>query len=439
MIDDEREVREALSVSVRLLGGRADTAETAEAALARVRVDSYSLVFCDLMLGDGNGIELVPKLLALNPNLQIVVLTGFATFATAVKAVKAGASDYLQKPFDPVQIRRLIESAIDDHRQAEAFIHLERNSRQGLDGMVWNSRSPTMQAACAVIARAATAKVPVLLRGESGTGKGMFAHALHAQSTRAGRPFVTVNCPALTDELLTSDLFGHIKGSFTGAIKDQVGKVEHADGGTLFLDELGELSLGVQAKLLRFLQEHRYERLGDSATRQADVRIVAATNRDLTVQVREGRFREDLLYRLNVVELALPPLRERREDILEIARHFLAIFAAAANRPVQELSPGAQALLLSYAWPGNIRELRNELQRISVLWPSRVIEPESFSQRVFQHDRRGPQLGERHSLADIEHEHIRMVLAKSNSFEEAAAILGIEPSTLWRKRRKLGL
>jgi NtrC-family two-component system response regulator AlgB len=439
VIDDEREMRDALSISVRMLGCKVDAAETSDAALARVRVDSYALAFCDLMLGDGNGIDLVPKLLALNPNLQIIVVTGFATFETAVKAVKAGASDYLQKPFDPAQIRRIVEQAIDDHRQAEAFIHVERHAQKGLDGMVWSSRSPTMQAACSIISRAAQAAVPVLLRGESGTGKGMFARALHAQSARAEQPFITVNCPALTDELLTSELFGHAKGSFTGAVKDQVGKVEVADGGTLFLDELGELSLGVQAKLLRFLQEHRYERLGDTVTRQADVRIVAATNRDLAVQVREGRFREDLLYRLNVVELALPPLRERREDILEIARRFLAIVAAAANRPVQELSATAQALLLSYSWPGNIRELRNELQRISVLWPSRVIEPEAFSPRIFQHDRQGPQLGEKHSLADIEHEHIRKVLAKSNSFEEAATILGIEPSTLWRKRRKLGL
>jgi two-component system, NtrC family, response regulator AlgB len=204
VIDDEREMRDALSISVRMLGCKVDAAETADAALARVRVDSYALAFCDLMLGDGNGIELVPKLLALNPNLQIIVVTGFATFETAVKAVKAGASDYLQKPFDPAQIRRIVELALDDHRQAEAFIHLERNAQKGLDGMVWNSRAPTMQTACSIIARAAQAAVPVLLRGESGTGKGLCPRARRAQIARAEQPFVTVNCPALTDELLTS-------------------------------------------------------------------------------------------------------------------------------------------------------------------------------------------------------------------------------------------
>jgi NtrC-family two-component system response regulator AlgB len=439
IIDDEREMRDALSMPVRMLGCRVDAAETFDSALARVRADNYDLAFCDLMLGDGNGIELVPKLLAANPNLQIIVVTGFATFETAVKAVKAGAANYLQKPIDPGQIRQIVEQALEDLRLAQSYIDIERGAKKGLEGIVLTSRSPAMQNACSIIARAATADVPVLLRGESGTGKGMLARALHSQSERAGEPFVTVNCPALTDELLTSELFGHVKGAFTGAVKDQPGKVEAADGGTLFLDELGDLSPTVQAKLLRFLQEHKYERLGETTTRLADVRIVAATNRDLEAQVKEGRFREDLLYRLNVVEVVLPPLRERREDIVDLSRHFLAIFANAANRPTPELSPAAQQVLSGYGWPGNIRELRNELQRVSVLWPSRTIEPEAFSARVFQHGNQGPQLGEKHSLADIESEHIRKVLSKTNSFEEASAILGIEPSTLWRKRRKLGL
>ena len=439
VIDDEREMRDALAMPVRLLGCRVDTAETIDAALARVRAGSYDLAFCDLMLGDGSGLDLVPKLLAANPNLQIVVVTGFATFETAVRAVKAGASNYLQKPIDATQLRQIVEQAAEDLRLAQSYIDIERGARKGLEGIVLTSRSPAMQNACGVIARAATADVPVLLRGESGTGKGMLARALHSQSARSAEPFVTVNCPALTDELLTSELFGHVKGAFTGAVRDQVGKVEVADGGSLFLDELGDLSPTIQAKLLRFLQEHKYERLGETTTRLADVRIIAATNRDLDAQVKEGRFREDLLYRLNVVEVALPPLRDRREDIVDLSRHFLTIFAAAANRAVPELSPAAQQVLVSYSWPGNIRELRNELQRISVLWTSRTIEPEAFSQRVFQHTNQGPQLGEKHSLADIESEHIRKVLSKTNSFEEAAAILGIEPSTLWRKRRKLGL
>ena len=439
VVDDVREVRDALAMAVRLLGCRVDCAETVEAALALVRADRYDLVFCDLMLGDGNGLDLLPKLLAARADLQVVVVTGFATFETAVKAVKAGASNYLQKPWDPVQIAQIVDQTLEDQRLAKSYIEIERNAKEGLDGVVLTSRAPGMQQAWSVVGRAASSDVPVLLRGESGTGKGMLARALHRQSERSSDPFVTINCPSLSDELLISELFGHVKGSFTGAIRDQIGKIEAADGGTVFLDEIGDLSPTVQAKLLRFLQERTYERLGETTQRLADVRIVAATNRDLESQVRDGKFREDLMYRLNVVELTLPPLRERREDIIDLAKHFLSVFAAAANRPVQELSAEAQQMMMSYPWPGNIRELRNELQRINVLWPSRLIGPEAFSPRVHQNQNLGPLLGEKHSLADIESEHIRKVLTKTNSFEEAAGILGIEPSTLWRKRRKLGI
>jgi NtrC-family two-component system response regulator AlgB len=302
-----------------------------------------------------------------------------------------------------------------------------------------STQSPAMQKAIQMAMRSAQADVPVLLRGENGTGKGMLARVLHLQSPRAKEPFVTVNCPSLTDELLSSELFGHVKGSFTGAVRDQAGKVEAADGGTLFLDELGDLSQTVQAKLLRFLQEHRYERVGDTRTRQADVRVVAATNRDLEAQVADGRFREDLLYRLNVIEITLPPLRERREDIVHLAQDFLAFFAKGTDSPMKELSPAAQELLLRYDWPGNVRELRNELQRIMVLWPSRLIEPEAFSQRIHQQAHQGPRLGGIHSLDDIEAEHIRKVLSICDTFEEAARVLGIEASTLWRKRQRLGL
>ncbi len=262
---------------------------------------------------------------------------------------------------------------------------------------------------------------------------------MHRRSGRAGAPFVTVNCPSLSDDLLISELFGHVKGSFTGAIADQKGKVAAAEGGTLLLDELGDLSQPVQAKLLRFLQEQRYERLGDTVTRQADVRIVAATNCDLEALIADGRFRQDLLYRLNVVEIRMPPLRERIEDIIPLAQTMLAGFAAATQAAVRELSPAAKEVLMRYPWPGNIRELRNELQRTTVLWPSRIIEPEAFSLRIRGHSEPLPSLGGDCSLEAIEAEHIRKVLSRTDTFEGAARILGIEPSTLWRKRQRLGL
>jgi len=437
VIDDERDAREALATTLRMLGCKVDTAENREGALGRMRSKTYDLAFVDLMLGEESGVDLVPALLAINADVQVVMVTAFGSIDNAVLAVKAGACEYVSKPIDPARIRTLVDRIDEDLRRVTSMTAFER--RGGLESAILSSRTPAIQAAMALVKRAAAADVPVLMRGESGTGKGVLAEVLHRQSARAAGPFVTVNCPTLTDELLSSELFGHIKGSFTGAVRDQAGKVEAADGGTLFLDELGDISPTIQAKLLRFVQEHRYERVGDTATRHADVRIVAATNRDLETAVREGRFREDLLYRLNVVELTLPPLRERPDDILDLSRHFLALFAPAAERPAMEFSPAAAQVLTAYPWPGNIRELRNEIQRVTVLWPSRVVEPAAFSNRVHAQAPAGPRVGGEHSLADIENEHIRQILGKTGTFDQAASILGIEPSTLWRKRRRLGL
>ena len=439
VIDDERSDRESLSAALRMLGCRVDSAENREGALGRARGEPYDLAFVDLMLGLESGVDLVPALLAANPNLQVIVVTAFGSIDTAVQAVKAGASAYVQKPIDPLRIRALVEACGEERRLSASMSAFERSGGGRGESLILSSRTGAMQVALGIVKRAAQSDVPVLLRGESGTGKGALAEALHRQSERAKEPFVTVNCPALTDELLSSELFGHVKGSFTGAIRDQPGKVEVADGGTLFLDELGDLSPTIQAKLLRFLQEKKYERVGDQHTRLADVRIVAATNRDLETAVREARFREDLLYRLNVIEITLPSLRQRHEDLMDLSRHFLAMFCHAASRPSMDISPAAQQLIMAHSWPGNIRELRNEIQRITVLWPSRMVEPEAFSERVRGPTQIGPRIGGEHSLADIENEHIRQVLGKVNTFEEAAEILGIEASTLWRKRRRLGL
>jgi NtrC-family two-component system response regulator AlgB len=260
---------------------------------------------------------------------------------------------------------------------------------------------------------------------------------IHDLSPRARNPFVVVNCPTLSEELLASELFGHAKGAFTGAVRDQAGRVEAAEGGTLFLDEIGEISPSLQAKLLRFLEEKEFERIGENRTRRANVRMIAATNRRLEDQVAKGLFREDLLYRLNVIDLQLPPLRERPEDILRLARRFLAFFAKAARRQPPRLSEAAEAALLAYAWPGNIRELRNTLERAVILWPAQIVEPEAFPAHISAHSRaQAPQIGGNFSLEAIEREHIARVLGRSGTLEEAAAILGIDASTLWRKRKK---
>jgi NtrC-family two-component system response regulator AlgB len=247
---------------------------------------------------------------------------------------------------------------------------------------------------------------------------------------------MTVNCPTLTDDLLASELFGHVRGAFTGAVRDQRGKVEEADGGTLFLDEIGEISPALQTKLLRFAQDREFERVGEARTRRADVRLVAATNRDLEADVQAGRFRLDLLYRLNVIEITVPPLRERREDLLSLARHFLAFVSRSMGQQVPQLSPAAEALLISYAWPGNVRELRNEIERAVVLSRADVLEPQSFSDRVRGGAIAVPTLGGDFSLEQIDHEHLLQVVARAPTREAAARILGIDPSTLWRRLKR---
>ncbi len=296
--------------------------------------------------------------------------------------------------------------------------------------------APAVRSVLDMVSRAATSDAAVLFRGESGTGKGVLARALHKQSKRHERPFVLVNCPTLSEELLASELFGHARGAFTGAVRDQVGRVESAEGGSLFLDEIGEMPGNLQAKLLRFLQEKQFERIGETRTRQADVRVVAATNRDLDTDVRAGKFREDLLYRLNVVEVKVPALRERREDILPLARHFLAFFSRALGRSLPELSPAAEHALEDYAWPGNVRELRNTIERAMILWPSPRLEPQAFPERIAGAKERGPQIGGDFSVETIERAHIISVMARASSLDSAATILGIDSSTLWRKRKR---
>jgi NtrC-family two-component system response regulator AlgB len=247
---------------------------------------------------------------------------------------------------------------------------------------------------------------------------------------------VVVNCPTLSEELLASELFGHAKGAFTGAIRDQPGRVEVAEGGTLFLDEIGELPANLQAKLLRFLQERLFERVGETRTRRADVRVVAATNRDLEADVKSGAFREDLLYRLNVVEVKVPALRERPEDILALAHRFLGFFARTVGRPLPELTAAAERVLRDYPWPGNVRELRNAIERAVILWPSSRMEPQAFPERIAGARERGPQIGGDFTIDDVERTHILAVLARARTMDDAAAVLGIDASTLWRKRKR---
>jgi NtrC-family two-component system response regulator AlgB len=440
VVDDDRNIRATLAVCLEGIGCRVTQAASADAALDAVRERPFDLALLDLRLGTASGLDLLPQLAAGCPGLSIVIVTAYSTIETAVEAMKRGASDYLAKPFTPEQIRQ-VAARVAREREAQARIaELARELHDAAPEVELETESPAMRAVLETIARAAASDAPVLLRGESGTGKGVLARTLHAKSPRRGRPFVVVSCPTLSAELLTSELFGHARGSFTGALRDQPGRVEAAEGGTLFLDEIAELAPPLQAKLLRFVQEKQFERIGEARVRSADVRVVAATNRELEAEVAAGRFREDLLYRLNVLEIRVPPLRERGEDVLRLARHFLAFFAVATKRAVPELSPAAERALVAYPWPGNVRELRNAIERAVILWPSRVIEPAAFPERIsaVAATAPGPRAGGEATLEEVEREQIRRVLERAATLEEAAHILGIDASTLWRKRRKYG-
>ncbi|MBI3799093.1 MAG: sigma-54-dependent Fis family transcriptional regulator [Deltaproteobacteria bacterium] len=436
VIDDEKNIRATLAMCLEGMGCKVTAVASAEAAIAALSRQAFDLAFLDLRLGETNGLDVLPQLLTESPDLTVVVITAYATFDTAVEAIKRGAKDYLPKPFTPAQIRHAVEQLAKQRELVHRVLDLEGQLRQAVPEVDLDTGSPKMRAVLDVVMRAAQSEATVLFRGESGTGKGVLARLLHAQSARASGPFVVVNCPTLSEDLLASELFGHARGAFTGAVRDQAGRVEMAQGGTLFLDEIGEISPGLQAKLLRFLQERRFERVGENKTRHVEVRVLAATNRNLEADVQSGRFREDLLYRLNVIEVHTPPLRERPEDIVRLAHQFLEFFARATRRATPELSPAAEQALLAYAWPGNVRELRNAIERAVILWPAQVIEPQAFPERIATHAASGPQLGGDFALDTIEREHILRILARTATQEEAAQILGIDSSTLWRKRKK---
>ena len=437
VVDDEKNIRSTLRICLEGLGCLVVEAGTAEAGIAAIKQHPFDLAFVDLRIGTASGLELLPKLLAEDASLDVILITAYATFDIAVEAMKRGARDFLPKPFTPAQIRHLVEKSFEHRRLYRRVGELENQLSQVSPEISLESASPKMQAALALLTRAAASDATVLFRGESGTGKGVFARTLHQLSARKPRPFVVVNCPTLTEQLLTSELFGHARGAFTGAVKDQAGRVEQAEGGTMFLDEVAEMSPGLQAQLLRFVQEKQFERLGEGKTRTADVRLLAATNKDVEREVSEGRFREDLLYRLNVVEVKVPSLRERPEDILPLTRQFLAHFARAGKRAIPELAPGVEGMLQNYPWPGNVRELRNAIERALIVWPSSRLEPQAFPEKIAATATEGVvALGGPHPLEEIEREHVLRVLASTPSLDEASKILGVDASTLYRKRKK---
>ncbi len=345
-------------------------------------------------------------------------------FELAAAAGRAGAAQVVRAPMAADQL---------------AALPVRAQQAAPRDAFLLSSESAVMRRAIELVTKSAASDAPVLMRGESGTGKTALAEVLHARSRRAAGPLVAVSCPSIPETLLAAELFGHTRGAFTGAVREREGRVEAAHGGTLFLDEIGDMSAGLQAQLLRFLQDGSFERLGENRSRHADVRIVAATNRDLEADIESGRFRLDLYYRLSVVDVRLPALRDRPEDLAVIAGHLLSRLAAEAGRSAPRLSPAAMARLLSHAWPGNVRELENELARALLVCTGDIIDASDLSDRLADAEQAPPFLGGHYTLEQIEREHIARVLARAKSFEAAAQELGIDDSTLWRKRKRMQL
>jgi NtrC-family two-component system response regulator AlgB len=439
LVDDDASLRRTIRTALETMGHRVTEAGDGARALEAAARHPFPVALLDLRLGRERGIDLLSELLRLAPGLAVVIITAYATVETAVEAMRRGAFDYLPKPFTPDQLRLVLERVARARKLQSQVEELEAQVRSAVPEADLQTQEPAMQQALSLALRAADSDATMLIRGESGTGKGVLARTIHANSRRAAGPFVTVHCPSLSAELLESELFGHVRGAFTGAVKDTVGKVAVAEGGTLFLDEVGELPAALQPKLLRLLQEKLYERVGEPHTRSADVRILAATNRNLEADAAAGRFREDLLYRLNVIEVMLPPLRQRPRDVLPLAEHLLRFFARQAGKPVTGFTDEAREAIARYPWPGNVRELRNALERGVILGAGPLVGLADLPAAVGAPPRAGVEVGSRVTLDQLEAEHIRHILASTPTIDEASTVLGIDPSTLYRKRKRYGL
>ena len=378
VIDDEVNAAAALETLLREDGYEVDRANEARSGLLLLEKNEPDIVLTDLRMPGMDGIELLTKIKEMRPGTMVILMTAYGTVKTAVKAMKLGAEDYLSKPIDVEELEVVLEKTLEKKRLLEEarFLRERLEEKYNLDNLV--GESPEILGVFKTIRQVAPSNSSVLLLGESGTGKELFAQAIHQHSPRKNHPFVKVACASLPETLLESELFGHEKGSFTGALYSRAGRFEIADGGTLFLDEIGDISPTVQVKLLRFLEEREFERVGGNKTYKVDVRIVAATHRDLRKKLEDGSFREDLYYRLNVIEIHIPPLRDRGGDISLLAHHFLRHYADANQKEVREISDEALALLLQHAWPGNVRELENALERAVVLADQPILVPSQF-------------------------------------------------------------
>ncbi len=447
VVDDEPGMRSLLSKVLSKEGCFVTSCATGEDALECVAGDEFDLAVLDIEMPGMNGIELLKRLKEKAPTLNFVMITAYGSLQSAVEAMRLGAYDYLTKPFEVEEIKLVVAKALEHERlvSENRALHEELEENYRFTGII--GKSPKMEEVYDMVRQVASTNASVLIQGESGTGKELIARSIHYNSRRKDRPLVALNCAALAEGVLESELFGHEKGAFTGAVKRKTGRFELAHHGTLFLDEIGDIPVPTQIKLLRVLQEHEFERVGGEKTIKVDVRIIAATNRDLLSAVKEGRFREDLYYRLNVVTVNLPPLRERREDIPALAGHFLGRFSKETGRRIEGIEPFAMELLVRYDWPGNVRELENIIERAVVLEKGTMVSPASLplslrgeADAVCELTMPEGKAGLTDLLEDLERQLIVKALKDNEGSQTAAATsLGLKRSTFRYKLEKYGL
>ncbi len=449
VIDDDKTFRDATCLLIDGEGHYAEGARSGESGLIELREGKFDAVLLDLNLGPEKGLDILEQILKRQPNLPVVMFTAQGSVKNAVEAMRRGAVDFLEKPFTREQFHLVLARVQRFHQLNQNIERLERevkDSNAQSPEILLDSSTPLMKEVMDTLLRAAKTPASILILGESGTGKSVVARAVHQQSHLSNKPFVTVSCPSLSKELLESELFGHMRGAFTGALRDHWGKVKTAEGGTLFLDEIGDLPMEIQPKLLRLLQEREYERVGENITRQAEVRIIAATSQDLKKRVAEGAFREDLFFRLNVITVEMPSLRERSADLIAFAEHYLRHFAALCGRRLDGFAAPALAGIRAYSWPGNLRELRNAIERAVIMAKVNKINLEDLPAELRGQTVAGGngsdtllQVGSLISMELLEEAHLRKVLERTSNLAEAAQVLGIDQATLYRKRKKIGL
>jgi two-component system, NtrC family, response regulator AlgB len=448
IIDDDKTFREATCILIDEENHYAEGAASGQFGLKRLKEEKFDAVLLDLNLGQENGLDVLTEIQKAYPELPVVMISAEGNVKTAVEAMRRGAADFLEKPFRSEQFLTVLARLQRLRQMGQHIARLEREvteTRAQEAESIFDFTAPAMQEAMETLLRAAKTPASILIFGESGTGKSVIARAVHQNSHLADKPFITVSCPSLSRELLESDLFGHVRGAFTGAVKDHWGKVSAAEDGTLFLDEIGDLPFEIQPKLLRLLQEREYERLGENVTRIANVRVMAATNRDLKSRVAEGTFREDLYFRLNVITVEIPPLRSRPADLRRLADHYAKHFAARCGRKLEGFADETLASICAYAWPGNLRELRNAIERAVILGRQPKIGladlPAELRSSLIPAAVNGSasQNNSLVTLEQLEEQHIKRVLTQTRTVAEAAQILGVDQATVYRRIKKYGL